>query len=221
MLQEAYHGQHVAALAPVLGVDRVDGAADEDPQRPLQVVGPQEISLFLEEALLLVKGQQVAQQQRLGLLLTGLLFEVEDAKVLAVAVAVEIAVGVVEGNGLAVLSRQLIVARRGQGLAEGGAVLEGEAGLAQGVAVFAPDRAARAFVPFVHEDQVVALEGLHRHAQAAAALFLHQLGDLDDPHRVSGGQAQSALVQIEAPGGDAGSRQLGQVLLAQPLVGRD
>ena len=112
--------------------------------------------------------------------------------------------------------------RGGERLAEGGAVLEGEAGLRQRVPVAAPAFAPGALVALVHEDQVVALERLHRHGEAAAFLHLRELGDFDDAHRVRlrAGQ-QVALAQIEAAAGDAGEAHRRQVLFAQALVGRD
>ena len=133
----------------------------------------------------------------------------------------EVAVGVVEDDGLSVLRRQLVVPRRRQSLAERCAVLEREARFAQRVAEASPRLAAGTLVALVHEDQVVALEGLHGHAHAAAALFLHQFGNLDDPDRVFPIHHQTALVQIEPPGRNIRGGHLHHVLIAQSLVRRD
>ncbi len=73
----------------------------------------------------------------------------------------------------------------------------------------------------VHEDQVAALEGLHRHADPAAALLLYQFSDLNDLHGVGCAPPQAAVVQVESPRRDAGGGKFGQVLFAQALVGRD
>ena len=220
-VQKADDGQHVAPLPAGLRIHRVHGAADEDPQRALQVVRAQGVGPFPEHPLLFVERQQVAQQQRVGPLLGGLLPQIQHPKILAVAVAVEVAVGVVEDDRLAVLRGELVVPRRGQRLPEGGAVFEGEPGFAQRVAEAPPGGAAGAFVSLVHEDQVVALERLHRHAHAAAALLLHQLGDLDHRDLILGRGHEAARVHVEAPAADVGGGQLRHVLLAQPLVRRD
>ena len=188
--------------------------------------------MFGEHALLLVEGQQVAEQQAVRSLLSAfhtrfgfwraddtqpqvlVFLQIQDVEVLAKAVAVEVAIGVVEGDGLGVFAGEFLVARRGERLAERGAVLEGKAGFRQGVAVAAPALAARTLVALVHEDQVVALERLHRHAQAAALLHFGEFGDLDNAHHVAVINVQAGLVQIEAAAGNAGESHLGQVLLA-------
>ena len=205
----------------VLAVDGVDRAAHKDPERFFQLIGPQCAVIFLETAQLLVKREQIAQEQGCGLVGAGLVFQIEDAKVLAKTVAVEIAVGVVKEDGLAVLDGQCVVACGAKRLTKGGAVLKGEAAGAQRLAITAPRLTARTFVPFVHQDQVASLEGFHRHADAAAALLLHQFGDLDHLHHIAAGCPQSPGIQVETPRRYAGGGQIVQVLVAQPLVGRD
>ena len=66
----------------------------------------------------------------------------------------------------------------------------------------------------VHKDQIAALEGLHRHAHPAAALFLNQFGDFDDLHGISAAREQAAVIQVKAPGWYAGRGQFGEVLFA-------
>ena len=197
-VQKAHHREHVALLAPVAAVHGVHRAADEHPQRALQVVGAQGVLVLGEHPLLFVEGKQIAEQQAgrafLGILRfvfraehmerrTGV-FQVQDVEILAEAVAVEVTVGVVEGDGLGVFAGEFLVAGGGERLAEGGAVFEGEAGFRQRVPIAAPAFAAGALVPFVHEDQVVALERLHGHGEPSALLHLRELGDFDDAHGV-------------------------------------
>ncbi len=155
MMEKARHGEHVAAFLFVLAVHGVDGAADKYPERLFQVVEAQGVGMVAEQAQLFVEREQIAQQEQTGLSLTpipfptgrgGRVVQVEDAEVLAVAVAVEVAVGIVEDDGFAVFGGERVVARRAERLPEGGAVLEGEVGRAQGIAVFAPGFAAAAFV---------------------------------------------------------------------------
>ncbi len=92
VMKEARHGQHVAAFLSVFAIDGVDGAAHEHPERLFQVVGAQRLGLFFKNALLLVKRKQVAQKKQFGCGFIGFIAQVEDAKVLAVAVAVEVTV---------------------------------------------------------------------------------------------------------------------------------
>jgi hypothetical protein len=61
-VQKTRHGQHIAARLFVFGIDGVDRAADEHPQRFFQVVGAQGVGLFLVKAHLFVERKQVAEQ---------------------------------------------------------------------------------------------------------------------------------------------------------------
>ena len=124
------------------------------------------------------------------------------------------AVGVVEGDCLAVFGEQRLVFGGGERLPEGGAVLEREAGFAERVARRAPSLAARALVAFVHENQIVALERLHRDADAPAALLVRQLGYLRDLHDAGLQPHRPAFVQIQPNGGDVGRGEVVQMLAA-------
>ena len=101
------------------------------------------------------------------------MFDVEDAEVFAVAVAVKIAIGVVKGDCLAVFLDEFGVVGGGECLSEGCAVFKGEAGFGEFFAVASPDVAAAAFVSFVDEDEVVALECFHWDADPAAPFCLN------------------------------------------------
>ena len=69
------------------------------------------LGLFLKDALLLVERKQIAQKEHFGLLLAAVFLQVEDAKILAVTVAVKVAVGIVENDSLAVFRGERVVAR--------------------------------------------------------------------------------------------------------------
>ena len=114
-------------------------------------------------------------------------FDVEDAEVFAVAVAVEIAIGVVKGDCFAVFLDEVCrLTRSGQCLSKGGTVFKGETCFGEGLAVAAPDVAAAAFVSFVNEYEVVSLKCLHGNAHTTSASFLlDQFGNLDDLNGVS------------------------------------
>src|SRR5690606_13149340 len=179
-----------------------------------------DLGLFIKQALLLIEGEQVAQKEQIGFGLVGLILQVEDTKVLAVAILIKVAVGVVKDDGLAVFSGERIVARRRESLPKGSTVFKGETCFAKRIAVLAPGFAARTFVPFVHKDQIATVESLYRHANATPALFFYQVGDFDDLHGVFTAAPQAAVIEVEALGRDARSFHFGQVLLTQALVGR-
>ena len=168
-----------------------------------------------------MEGQKVGQQQGVRPFRVAVLLQVEDVEVLAVAVAVKVPIGVVEGNGLSVFRQQGFIVGRGQGLPEGGAVLEGEPRGSQRVAHGPPRIAAGTLVSFIHENQVVALKGFHRYAVALAPLLHHQLGNLGDFHSPGSVQQTGPLVEVETFGGYVGCPQFLKVLPAQPFVGRD
>jgi len=54
-MQEPNHGENVASLPLVLGVHRVHGTANKNPEWPLQVIRTQGFRLLLEHPLLLVE----------------------------------------------------------------------------------------------------------------------------------------------------------------------
>ena len=85
-----------------VGQRRRHAAADEDPQRLLDVEGPERRSLLAVEPLLLEEGQQAGDEVQLQVVLLRVLVEVQDLVVLAESVAVEIAVRVVEEDALGV-----------------------------------------------------------------------------------------------------------------------
>ena len=71
--------------------------------------------------------------------------------------------------------------------------------------------------PFVHQHQVVALEGVD--GDGLVAHLVAELGDLEDLDRLPG--EQPAPVLVEQLRVDARRLELAQVLLRQPLVGRE
>ena len=190
-VKEELHFEHVAGVAPLPSVDRVHASSHEHPERPLQIVRSQIDGVLAVGADLLVEGEQVAEKKHVGVLggriaLSG---DVQDAEVLPEPVAVEVPVGVVEDDGLAVVADELRVARRRQRLAEGGAVFEGEAPRGHRVPHRAPRLAARAPVSLVHEHEVAVAESVHLDADSRSLprLLLDQLGDLGHPHGAAGG----------------------------------
>ena len=84
------------------GQRRRHAAADEDPQGLLDVERPERRALLAVEPLLLEERQQAGHQIQLQVVLLRSLVEVEDLVVLAEAVAVEVAVRVVEQRALGV-----------------------------------------------------------------------------------------------------------------------
>ena len=130
---------------------------------------------------MLVEGQQAAQQVHVAVGVLHSARQVQDGVVLAVAVFVEPAVGIVEQQAFAVGVPQVLVLLPAHDLVEGGRVLEREAAPGEFLAMFAPGIAGRAQVPLVHQHQVVVAEVLHRHA--LHALALGQLVEVDDLHR--------------------------------------
>jgi hypothetical protein len=72
-------------------------------------------------------------------------------------------------------------------------------------------------VPFVHQHEVVAFEGVHRHGLVAH--LVAQPGDFDDLYGLPGEQA--APVLVEQLGLDARRLELAQMLLGQAFVRRE
>ena len=159
-----------------------------------------------------VEAEQIAHEQGGGL---GFLvvFDVEDAEVFAVAVAVKIAIGVVKGDCLAVFLDEFGVVGGGECLSEGCAVFKGEAGFGEFIAIASPDFASAAFVSFVNEDEVVSLECLHGNADTTAAFLLDQFGNFDDLDGVSA-MGKFVAFDVKSFAGDVGGGEFAEVLLA-------
>ncbi len=187
-------------------------------KRLLDVEWPERRLLFAVQPLLLKERQQAGHQIQLQVVLLRSLVEVQDLVVLAEAVAVEVAVGVVEERALGVELGELGLAL--DRLSERGRVLEREALLAERVAEAHPRAffaAAGATMALVHQHQVVALEGVD--GDRLVAHVLAQPGDFEDLDRAPG--EESAPVLVEQLRVDACRLELAQVLLRQPLVGRE
>ena len=190
--------------------------ADEDPQGPLDVERPEGIALLTVEPLLLKEREQTGHQVQLQVVLMRALVEIENLVVLAETVRVEIAVRVVAQRAPRVQLRQLGTAL--DGLPEGGRVLEGEPLVAQRIAETHPRAfvsAAGAAVPFVHQHQVVALEGVDGHGPFAH--LVTQAGHFEDLHSLSA--EQPAAVLVEQFGLYPRCFELAQMLLRQPSLG--
>ena len=118
------------------------------------------------------------------MVLLRLVVKVEDLVVLAEAVAVEVAVRVVEENALGIqVSERLVALDR---LTEGSLALKREALLAQRITEAHP----RPFlaggdtpVALVNQDQVITLEGIH--SDRLVAHFVLELVDVEDLHRLA------------------------------------
>ena len=162
-----------------------DPAADEDPQRTLQVEGTKRPLVLAVEPLLLEEGEQAGGEVAGHPFRAAVVFEVQDPVVLAEAVAVEPAVGVVEEGaaGVEVAEARVALGR----LPEGRRVLEGEALLAERVAKAHP-RAVLArggsAMALVDEHEVVPLESLH--GDGSIPHLVPELRDLQDLDRLPG-----------------------------------
>ena len=183
-MQEAAHRQHVAAGTAAFLIDRVNAAANKSPQGFIHVIGPHGLLMFGKNLLLLVKRQHISQQQHVSLVRRRLLLQIEDEKVLAIAVLIKVAVRIVKGDGSAILGQQGIVFGGGQGLSESRAVFNGEPGFPQGGPGRPPGFAPGTLVSFIYKNEIVALKDFHRNPFSLTALFQHQLGDLCDSHRI-------------------------------------
>ena len=202
----------------LLGQCGGDAAAHKDPEGLLDKKRLERRLLVAVKALLLEEGQQACHQVQVLMIALGGLVQVQDLVVLAEAIAVEVAVRVVEQRVLRVQVRQYGVALHG--LPECGRVLERKALLAQRVAEAHPGpvaAAGRSTVPFVHQHEVVAFEGVHRHGLVTH--LVAQPGDFNDLHCLPG--EQTAPVLVEQLGLDARRLELAQMLLGQALVRRE
>jgi hypothetical protein len=179
------------------GQRRRHAAADEDPQGLLDLEGPKGRALLAVESLLLEERQQARHQVHFKVLPLRSLVEVQDLVVLAEAVAVEVAVRVIEQRALGVQIGELRPAL--DRLPESGRVLERKALLAQRVAKAHPRAlftAAGAAVALVHQHQVVALEGVH--GDGLVAHLVAQPGHFEDLHRLAGEQPRPSLLNSSA-----------------------
>ena len=142
------------------------------------------------------------------------MFDVEDAEVFAVAVAVKIAIGVVKGDCFAVFLDEVCrLTRSGQCLSKGGTVFKGETGFGECIAVASPDVAAAAFVSFVDKYEVVALKCLHGNADTTSAFLFDQFGNFDDLDGVSA-MGKFVAFHVKSFAGDVGGGEFAEMLLA-------
>ncbi len=174
--------------------------------------------MIVEQAQLLHEGHQAGREIQIQMPLLGFLVQVQDVVVLAVSIAVEVAVRIVEQHRAGVLLGEQFVAF--DGLLERSGILEREATFGERIAEPHPRAglaAARAAVSFVDQDQVVVLEGVD--GDGLVAHVLTQLMDVDDLDGLPREEAASVLV--EDLGLDARSLQLFEVLPAEVLVRGD
>ena len=141
----------------------------------------------------MVEGQQRGVQIEQPHVVVLVVLEVQDPIVLAVTVAVEVAVRVVEEDAARVLLDEFFLAGGAHGLPEGRRVLEGESVLTQPVAAVHPLLTAGAPVSLVDEHEVVAFEGVD--GDRLLALLLTQLVDVDDLDRMTREQASPCGVE--------------------------
>ena len=169
------------------------------------------------EPLLLEEREQAGHQVQLQVVLLRAMVEIEDLVVLAEAVTVEIAVRVVAQRALGVQLGELGAAL--DRLPESGRVLEGESFFAQRIAKAHPGAffsCTCAAVPFIHEHQVVPLEGVD--GDGPVTHLVAQPGHFEDLDRLPA--EQPAAVLVEQLGVDARRLELAQMLLREPFVGR-
>jgi hypothetical protein len=173
-------------------------------------------ALLAVEALLLEERQQACHQVQLQVVALGSFVEVEDLVVLAEAIAVEVAVGVVEQRALGV---QIVSFGLPLTACPKVAEYSNEKPSRTGHCVRAstpplPRRLCRGAL--VHQHQVVAFEGVD--GDGLVAHLVAQPGDFEDLDRLPG--EQPAPVLVEQLGFDARRLKLAQVLLGQAFVGR-
>ena len=168
--QEAENGFNIAHGIGIGFVLGGDFAADENPERIGQQVAFRVLNRVGKQPFLLVEGQQAGGEIELPLRGLPFFTQVENLVFLAVAVFMEVFVGVVEQDAAAVLLDELVAFGRLtfaggcqiiiaggclKGLAEGGGVFKGKAIFAKLVAPAHEFFAAGAAMAFVHQDQVV------------------------------------------------------------------
>ena len=217
-LQEPDDREHVG-----LGAGDVDLAPHEYPERVGDVVlGGGDVFEVLEDQFLLVVGEEVCEEHPVRFV-RGFV-DVEDAVLLAVAVVVEVRVGVVDEDGLGKFGEVVVIASRSRRLPEGGAVLEGEALTGNFTPEHLPLLAAAALVGFVHEDEVLPAETLDVHPlEAAVLLVLGEPRDLDDVHGLLGLPLEVAAETggVELGAGNAALLHLPEVLGGEVTIRGD
>ena len=166
------------------------------------------------DAALLIERQQAAEQVHVAVLVLRTVRQVGDRVVLAVAVLVELPVGVVEDQALAVGMQEIRILATHH-LVERGGVLECETAARQLPPTLAPDPARRPQVPLVDQHEVVVAE--MRHRDALDALLLRQLVQVDDLDRL---EQIGAGLAGEQPRMDSARVQLALVLRRHLLVRR-
>ena len=95
-------------------------------------------------------------------------------------------IGVVHDHRFSILHQELVIcpAHRGDGLPEGGTVLEGEPLSCHELPEPLPLRTPAPLVPLIHEDQVLLSELLDVHRDPLSFLLLGELMDVRDPDLV-------------------------------------
>ena len=153
-----------------------DGLAQEHPERFGHVEGRPLRALVPPDSALLVEGQQATKQVHVAVCVFHPARQVRDRVILAVAVIVKLAIGVVEQQAFAVGVQEFRVFPGY--LIERSRILERKAAAGQFLPPLTPHPAGRTQVPFINQHQVVVAEVLHGHA--LDALLLGQLVQVDD-----------------------------------------
>ena len=154
---------------------------EEHPQRLRRVERLPPRRTAAPDAALLIERQQAAEQVHVAVLVLRTVRQVGDRVVLAVAVLVELPVGVVEDQALAVGVQEIRILATHH-LVERGGVLERETAARQLPPTLAPDLARRPQVPLVDQHEVVVAE--IPHGDPLDPLLLRQLVQVDDLDRL-------------------------------------
>ena len=112
-LEEQQDLDDIGHRSASFGSHSVDAAADEHPQRLLDLKRLEVCRLLGEEALLLEERQETGDEIGLLVFSVKLLFEIENLVVLAEPVTVEVPIRVVDQHALGVLVAQALVATLG------------------------------------------------------------------------------------------------------------
>ena len=234
MLEERHHFSHIGpfglragAVVRFAALPPAHAAAEHDPERARNLVRAELASMATVESKLLIKYQQSAHEQLLRTLLRpgG---EIQHLEILPVAIAVKIAVAVIEQNRLAVVAHQqlaLHTACRSYSLGEGRAVFHEKSGCAQCLLTVLPGLrvAAYAFMAFIHEHEIAPTQFRQCDAHPVAARLVGQFVDFHHHYlRAKQTVPASRTAFLDEPAAlHAALAQLAQVLLGQTLVGCD